>query len=314
MFLKTPFSLKNKSIYIAGHRGMVGSALIRRLQGEGCTILTNPLDLRRQSDVEQWFTTHKPDITILAAAKVGGILANRDAPADFFYDNLMIQNNVIHAAATHDVEKLLFLGSSCIYPKAAPQPITEDALLTGALEPTNQAYALAKIAGLKLCESYRTQKDCDFISAMPCNLYGPNDRFDPIQSHVIPALMMKIHEAKEQGTDSVQIWGSGSPLREFLHVDDLANGLIFLLKNYSAAQHINIGSGKEITIRTLAETLCDIIGFSGALNFDTSKPDGTPRKIMDNTKIQSAGWKPNINLRDGLTQTYQWFKENHLDA
>jgi len=307
--LTTPFSLKDKVIYVAGHRGMVGSAIIRRLGREDCILLTNDLDLRRQVDVEDWFAAHKPDVVILAAAKVGGILANAQAPAAFLYDNLMIQNNVIHAAAAQDVEKLLFLGSSCIYPKEAQQPMPEEALLTGALEPTNEAYALAKIAGIKLCQAYWGQGH-DFIAAMPCNLYGSHDRFDPVQSHVIPALMMKIHAAKLAGADYVEVWGSGMPLREFLYVDDLADGLLHLLRHYSGASQINIGSGKEISIRDLAQMLCDVIGFEGDLRFDATKPDGVMRKVMDSSKIHTMGWQSATDLRIGLPKMYDWYLKN----
>jgi len=301
------FSLQNKTIWIAGHRGMVGSAMARRLQKENCTILTNDLDLRIQADVSDWLAQNRPNAIILAAAKVGGIAANNSFPAEFLYDNLMIQSHIIHAAYQTKVEKLLFLGSSCIYPKLSPQPIPEESLLTGALEPTNEAYAIAKIAGTELCRSYRRQYGCHFIAAMPCNLYGTGDRYHAHTSHVIPALMMKLHQAKEQQQDQVEIWGSGTPLREFLYIDDLAEALVFLLENYDEESHINIGSGNEISIAALARMMARIIGFQGTLVYNEEKPDGTPRKLMDNSRIKALGWQSRTPLKKGLEMTYQGY-------
>ncbi len=303
----TSFSLRNKRVWVAGHNGMVGAATVRRLQSEECEILTIPrcdLDLRRQSDTERWMETHRPEVVILAAARVGGIKANSDEPADFLYDNLMIEASVIHAAHKTGVQKLLFLGSSCIYPKHAVQPIQEEALLSGALEPTNAAYAVAKIAGIKLCESYRRQYDEDFISAMPCNLYGPGDTYDTLRSHVVPALIMKFHEAKEQHAPSVTLWGTGTPLREFMQVDDLADALVFLLKNYSADSHINVGSGSEISIAALAHEIAAVTGYTGNIAFDPTMPDGTPRKLMDNNRLAALGWHSRIALHEGLRSAY----------
>lgn len=300
-------SLENKKIWIAGHKGLVGRALSNRLAEENCTLLTTDFDLRHQANTLRWLHKNKPDIVIIAAARVGGILVNSQKPAEFLYDNLMIESNIINSAHLVGVEKLLFLGSSCIYPKEAPQPITEDSLLTAPLEPTNEAYAIAKIAGIKLCESYHEQYNANFISAMPCNLYGPGDRFDASSSHVIPALIMKAHEAKTQGHPSLQIWGSGTPLREFLYIDDLADALLFLLQNYEGKQHINIGSGQELSILELTEKICTAIGFDGTIELDTSMPDGTMRKIMDSSKIQQAGWRPKTDLETGLKNTYKWF-------
>lgn len=297
------FALRNKRVFVAGHNGMVGAATVRRLQSEDCDILTIPkteLDLRRQADVECWMAAQKPDAVVLAAARVGGIKANRDFPADFLYDNLMIEANIIHAAYKTGVEKLLFPGSSCIYPKHAAQPIAEGALLTGALEPTNDAYAVAKIAGIKLCQSYRRQYGCDFIAAMPCNLYGPGDTYDAGCSHVIPALMMKMHGAE----GDVTLWGTGAPLREFLYVDDLADALVFLLKNYSDESHINVGSGAEISIAGLSREIAAVTGFKGDIRFDPSMPDGTPRKLMDSGRINALGWRPRTPLREGLQKAY----------
>ena len=306
-WLETPFDLSGKRVWVAGHGGMVGSALVRRLQSENCETLTCDLDLRDQAKTQKWMGEHKPDVVILAAAKVGGILANDTYSADFLYDNLMIEANVIHGAYECGVEKLLFLGSSCIYPKEAPQPIQEEVLLTGTLEPTNEAYAVAKIAGIKLCQAYRKQHGCDFISVMPCNLYGPGDKFDEESSHVIPALMMKAHEAKESGDDVLTVWGSGNPLREFMHVDDLAEALIFTLKNYSNKKPLNIGAGEDMAIKDLANMICETVGFTGALKFDQTKPDGVFRKLMDSSRIREAGWTPKTNLRDGLADTYAWY-------
>lgn len=303
------FSLAGKRVYVAGHRGMVGAALVRRLAQEDCTILTceRSTDLREQAAVREWMAQAKPDVVIVAAAKVGGILANDRFPAEFLYDNLMIEANLIEAARQEQAEKLLFLGSSCIYPRLAEQPIREDALLTGPLEPTNQWYAIAKIAGIKLCQSYRRQYGCDFISAMPTNLYGPGDNYDLAGSHVLPALIRKAHEAREAGAASIEIWGTGTPRREFLHVDDLADGCIFLLKHYSGETHINLGTGTDITIAELAEKVCQIVGFTGTITRDTSKPDGTPRKLMSGQKMAAMGWTPRINLTTGITHAYAEF-------
>ncbi|MEM8770352.1 MAG: GDP-L-fucose synthase [Pseudomonadota bacterium] len=311
------FNLQGKRIFIAGHRGMVGAAVLRRLEHEGCETLTanrQDLDLRDQSAVGVWMTEQRPDAVVLAAAKVGGILANDTYPADFLYENLAIETNVIESAFRSGVEKLLFLGSSCIYPKFADQPIVEDALLTGALEPTNEWYAIAKIAGLKLCEAYRKQHGVDYISAMPTNLYGPGDNFDLAASHVIPALLRKAHDAKAKDEKNLSIWGSGKPRREFLHVDDCADALVFLLKNYSGAQHVNVGSGTDIEIADLARAVMKIVGLEGDLEFDLSKPDGTPRKLMSGEKLQSLGWRPSIALEEGLADTYQWFIDNYENA
>lgn len=307
------YVLKGKRVFVAGHRGMVGSALVRRLVSEGCEVITasrNELDLTRQADVEGWFGQTKPDAVFLAAAKVGGILANATHPANFLYDNLAIQTNVINSAFKHNVEKLVFLGSSCIYPKYAPQPIVEDALLTGALEPTNEWYAIAKIAGIKLCQAYRLQYGADFISAMPTNLYGPGDNFDLSSSHVLPALLRKAHEAREVGAPSMTIWGTGTPRREFLHVDDCADACIWLMKTYSEMEHVNVGFGEDISIIELTQLVAAIVGYDGAINCDTAKPDGTPRKLMSSEKIHNLGWRPSITLRDGLAATYKWFLEN----
>jgi GDP-L-fucose synthase len=292
---------------------MVGAALVRQLEREHCKILTagrDVLDLRDDTAVRHWMGTNRPQAVILAAAKVGGIVANDSWPADFLYDNLAIENAIIHGAFETGVEKLLFLGSSCIYPKFAPQPITEDALLTGPLEPTNEWYAIAKIAGIKLCQAYRRQHGRDFISAMPTNLYGPGDNFDLTSSHVIPALIRKAHEAKRADARSMTIWGSGKARREFLHVDDCASALVFLLKNYSGEQHVNVGSGTDVTIDELARLVMRAVGFEGALEHDTAKPDGTPRKLMANQKLAKMGWAPQISLKYGLAATYQWFLAN----
>ncbi|WP_114521347.1 GDP-L-fucose synthase [Altererythrobacter sp. ZODW24] len=306
------FELAGKRVYVAGHGGMVGSAIIRRLERENCEVLTSDrsTDLREQAAVRAWFNDNQPDAVILAAAKVGGILANDSFPAQFLYDNLMIEANVIEAARQTAVEKLLFLGSSCIYPKLAEQPIRESALLTGPLEPTNEWYAIAKIAGIKLCQSYRREYGSDFICAMPTNLYGPGDNFDLTSSHVLPALMRKAHEAKLAEAESIEIWGSGTPRREFLHVDDLADGCVFLFKNYSGEEHVNLGSGSDITIAELAEIVCEVVGFEGKVTADAGKPDGTPRKLMSGDKIAAMGWKPAITLRDGIAATYDYFRAN----
>lgn len=306
----TTYDIAGKRIFVAGHRGMVGSALVRRLADEDCTVLTASrleLDLTRQADVEAWMRAHRPDAVIMAAAKVGGILANATHPADFLADNLAIELNVIGSAFDIGVEKFVFLGSSCIYPKFAPQPIVEGALLTGPLEETNEAYAIAKIAGIKLCEAYRTQHGVDFVSAMPTNLYGPNDNFDLQSSHVLPALIRKAHDAKVQGKPELILWGTGTPRREFLHVDDCADAVVGVLKSYSETEHINIGSGTDLTILELAQTVARVVGFEGDLKTDASKPDGTPRKLMSAEKLQAMGWRPKISLEDGISQTYDWF-------
>ncbi len=304
------FSLAGKAVWVAGHRGMVGSALVRRLQSEACSVLTagrEDADLTRQEEVERWMNANRPQVVFLAAAKVGGIQANNSYPAQFLYENLMIEANIIHAAFKADVEKLIFLGSTCIYPKLAPQPIPEDALLTGPLEPTNEWYAIAKIAGIKLCQAYRKQYGCDFIAAQPTNLYGPGDNYDLETSHVLPALLRKAHEARVSGSNSLNVWGSGNPLREFLHVDDLADAVVFLAKHYSGEGHVNVGSGDEVSIRELAEAICKVVGFEGALDFDASKPDGTPRKLSDVSKLQGLGWAHARGLDEGLKQTYAEF-------
>ena len=310
------FDLAGKKVWVAGHNGMVGSALVRRLRSENCEILTAPrtsLDLTNQAQTEGWVARMKPQVVFLAAAKVGGILANDSRPADFLYDNLAIEANVLRAAFLGDVEKLLFLGSSCIYPKLASQPMTEDALLTGPLEETNQWYAVAKIAGLKLCQAYRIQHGRSFISAMPTNLYGPNDNFDLRSSHVIPALMRKVHEAKREGRE-VEVWGTGSPKREFLHVDDCADACVHLMKTYDEEMHINVGTGEEITIRALAELLCAVVGVKPRLRFDSAKPDGTPRKLLDVSRLHALGWHHRIVLSDGLASTYDWYLKNVATA
>ena len=304
------FELYDRRVYVAGHGGMVGSALVRRLSAEGCEILTadrHTVDLRQQAQVDQWMSDMKPDVVFLAAAKVGGILANDNYPADFLYDNLMMEANVIEAAYRHGVQKLLFLGSSCIYPKMAHQPIVEAALLTGPLEPTNEWYAIAKIAGIKLAQAYRRQHGCDFISAMPTNLYGPGDNFDLNSSHVIPALIRKAHEAKVSGADFITMWGSGKPRREFLHVDDCADACVALMKNYSDEEQVNVGSGEDLTIIELTALVCEVVGFKGRIERDLSKPDGTPRKLMDTEKLRRQGWSPRISLPDGLASAYQAF-------
>ena len=307
-----PFELAGKRVYVAGHRGMVGSAVVRRLAQENCTVLTATraeADLVDQAAVRTWFAREKPEVVVIAAAKVGGILANDSFPAEFLYENLMIEANVIEAARQHGVEKLLFLGSSCIYPKFADQPIVEEALLTGPLEPTNEWYAVAKIAGIKLCQAYRRQYGCDYISAMPTNLYGPGDNFDLSSSHVMPALIRKAHEAKLAGAGSITIWGTGTPRREFLHVDDLADACVFLLKTYSDQGHVNVGSGTDIPIRDLAELVCEIVGFPGGIVCDTTKPDGTPRKLMSGDLIAGLGWQPKIALREGIGAVYELYKQ-----
>ena len=306
---------KESKIYVAGHRGLVGSAIVRKLEAEGYDNLllrtSSELDLRDSSAVKYFFESERPDYVFLAAAKVGGIWANGHYPADFIYDNLTIQLNIIHNAYLYGVKKLLFLGSSCIYPKFAPQPMKEEHLLTGTLEPTNEPYAIAKIAGIKMCESYNRQYGTNFMPVMPTNLYGPNDNFDLENSHVLPALIRKFHEAKVNGEPSVVVWGTGSPRREFLHVDDLADACLFLMRNYDDSELINIGIGEDLTIKELALLVKDVVGFEGELVFDESKPDGTPRKLLDVSKLNSLGWKAKIGLREGIEDTYRWFVGNY---
>ena len=306
---------KDSKIYIAGHRGMVGSAIYRKLQEKGfynfVLKTSKELDLRNQQAVSDFFQVQKPDYVFLAAAKVGGIIANSTYRADFLYENLAIQNNVIHSAYKTSVKKLMFLGSSCIYPKLAPQPLKEEYLLSGFLEETNEPYAIAKIAGIKLCEAYRMQYGCDFISVMPTNLYGPNDNYDLENSHVLPAMIRKFHEAKESKNESVTLWGTGSPMREFLHADDLAEACAYLMENYSEPQFINVGTGIDITIKELAETVSKIVGFEGRLVWDTTKPNGTPRKLMDVSKLHEQGWKHKIDLQEGISLAYKDFLEHH---
>jgi GDP-L-fucose synthase len=305
---------KGAKIYIAGHRGMVGSAILRKLETLGYSNFvlkrSNELDLRNQAEVASFFSTEKPEYVFLAAAKVGGIQANNIYRADFIYENLMIQSNVIHQSFVHSVKKLMFLGSSCIYPKMAPQPLKEEYLLTGLLESTNEPYAIAKIAGIKMCESYRLQYGCDFISVMPTNLYGPNDNYDLNNSHVLPALLRKFHEAKISGAQNVTVWGSGSPKREFLHADDLAEACLYLMENYSEPGLVNIGSGADLSIKELAEMIARITEFEGQIIWDSSKPDGTPRKLMDVGKLHQAGWHHKIELEDGIRSVYEAVKEN----
>lgn len=305
---------KQAKIYVAGHRGMVGSAIVRQLEAGGYTNIisrtSSELDLRNQAAVADFFAEQKPEYVFLAAAKVGGILANNIYRADFLYENLMIEANIIHNAYQHGVTKLLFLGSSCIYPKMAPQPLKEDSLLSGFLEQTNEPYAIAKIAGIKLCESYRRQYDANFISAMPTNLYGPNDNYDLQGSHVLPALIRKFHEAKVNAQPFVEVWGTGSPLREFMHADDLAEACVFLMNNYDGEQFVNVGTGEDLTIRNLAEMVKDVVGFEGELRWNTDKPDGTPRKLMDVSRLHSMGYKHKIDLQEGLEKTYQDFLKN----
>jgi GDP-L-fucose synthase len=302
-----PFRIEGRRIWIAGHRGMVGSAVVRRLAREDCEVLTvdrDKIDLRQQADVQAWMHATRPDAVILAAARVGGIYANASRPADFLDDNLTLQTNVIHAAAEIGVRKLLFLGSACIYPRLAPQPIHESALLTGPLEPTNQWYAIAKIAGLMQCQAYREQHGCDFISAMPTNLYGPGDNFDLESAHVLPALLRRFRAAPIAG--KVTIWGTGTPRREFLHVDDCADALVFLLRHYSQAETINVGVGHDVTIAELARMVAGVTGFSGEIAFDTSRPDGTPRKLLDVSRLTALGWQARIALKEGIASTYEW--------
>lgn len=307
------YQLRRKKVFVAGHRGLVGSAVVRRLAREECEVITAThaeVDLRDQAAVRSWMEAQRPHAIVLAAAKVGGILANDTYPADFLYDNLMIEGNVIEAAHRCDVEKLLFLGSSCIYPKHAGQPIVESALLTGPLEPTNEWYAVAKIAGIKLCEAYRRQHARDFISAMPTNLFGPGDNFDLQSSHVLPALIRKAHEAKMAHVGHITVWGTGSPRREFLFVDDCADACVHLLRNYSDAEHVNVGSGEDISILELTQLVCDVVGFQGEIVKDSSKPDGTPRKLMSADKLRGMGWAPSVPLREGIEMTYSWYLEH----
>ncbi len=304
----------NSRIYVAGHRGMVGSAIVRALKDNGfseiITKTSTELDLTNQSDVNSFFKEEKPEFVFMAAAKVGGIVANNTYRAQFLYENLMIESNVVHYSHEHDVKKMLFLGSSCIYPKLAPQPLKEEYLLQGYLEPTNEPYAIAKIAGIKLAESYRHQYGCNFISAMPTNLYGPNDNYDLKNSHVLPALLRKFHDATINNKDQVEIWGTGSPRREFMHVDDLADACVFLMKNYDESQFVNVGVGNDVSIKELAEIVAEVTGFGGELKFDTSKPDGTPRKLMDVSKLHSLGWRHKIELMEGVKSVYESVKDS----
>ncbi len=309
---------KNEVIYVAGHRGMVGSAIVRKLEAGGCAKIVvrtrAELDLMDPAAVRAFHETVRPAVVVDAAARVGGILANFEKPVEFLLENLVIQNNLISAAHDYGVRKFLFLGSSCIYPKMAPQPISEDALLTGPLEPTNEAYAIAKIAGIKLCQACAREYGGNFISAMPTNLYGPNDNFDLRSSHVLPALIRKVHEAKRSGAKAVTIWGTGSPRRELLHVDDMAAACCFLLETYDSPEIVNVGCGEDVTIRELAEIVCEVLGFTGELEFDTSKPDGTPRKLLDVSRLFALGWRPRITLRDGIRSAYDWFLANAAGA
>lgn len=310
----TIYNLDGKRVLVAGYRGMVGSALVRRLETEACDVLVagrEHADLTDQSQVERLISDLKPDAIIIAAAKVGGILANSTYPAEFLYENLMIASHLIHSAHRCDIDRVLFLGSSCIYPKLADQPIEESSLLTGPLEPTNEWYAIAKIAGIKLAEAYRQQYGRSYISAMPTNLYGPGDNFDLKSSHVLPALIRKAHDAKLAGADHIEIWGTGSPRREFLHADDCADALVYLLKQYDGAQHINVGSGTDLTILELTKLVCDIVGFEGEIRQDRSKPDGTPRKLMAADKLKGLGWQPSIDLNTGIKETYSWYLNHH---
>ena len=312
-FSSMPFALAGKRVFVAGHRGMVGSAVVRRLQSENCETLSIPrpaLDLRDQAAVAAWMKRERPDVVVLAAAKVGGILANDAYPADFLGQNISIQSNVIESAFRNDVEKLIFLGSSCIYPKFAPQPIPEHALLTGALEPTNEWYAIAKIAGLKMCQAYRRQYGVDYISAMPTNLYGPGDNFDLQTSHVVPALLRKAHEAVVRGEPEFAIWGTGRPRREFLYVDDAADAIVHLLKTYSGESHVNVGTGEDVSIMELAQQIGSVVGFRGEISTQSDKPDGTPRKLLDVSRLFGSGWRPSYDLDRGLQETYRWFRIN----
>jgi len=307
------YDLRGKRVWVAGHRGMVGAALIRRLSTEGCEILTvgrAEVDLTNQKQVNDWMSQAQPQAIFMAAAKVGGILANEGYPADFLYKNLMIEANITEAAYQTGVEKMVFLGSSCIYPKFSPQPIAENTLLSGLLEPTNEFYAIAKISGIKLCQAYRRQYGCDFVSAMPTNLYGPGDNFDLDSSHVIPALLRKAHEAKVDGQKKLVIWGTGTPRREFLHTDDCADALLLIMQSYSDDEHINVGSGEDLPIVDLAKLICEVVGFEGEIVNDLTKPDGTPRKLMSGEKLKRMGWRAKIDLREGLASTYEFFLES----
>jgi GDP-L-fucose synthase len=308
------YALRDKRVWVAGHNGLVGSALVRRLASEECEIITaqrGEFDLRDPAKVDRWMRESHPQAVFLAAARVGGIHANNTRPAEFIYDNLMIQTNVLEAARRYGVEKLMFLGSSCIYPRMAPQPMPESALLSGPLEPTNQWYAVAKIAGVKLAQAYRRQYGCDFVSVMPTNLYGPGDNFDLTSSHVVPALIAKAHRAKIEGAESLEIWGTGQPKRELLYVDDAADGMVFIMRHYSDEEIINIGVGQDLTIAELAEAVCRATGFQGRIHFDPSKPDGTPRKLVDVSRLNALGWRPKVSLEDGLKRTYRWHLERH---
>ncbi len=308
---------KKAKIYVAGHRGMVGSAIVRELEKLGyqniVTRTSAELDLRNQTAVDAFYQTEKPDYVFVAAAKVGGILANNTYRAEFLYDNLCIQNNLIHGAYVHNVKKLLFLGSSCIYPKLAPQPLKEEYLLSGFLEPTNEPYAIAKITGIKMCEAYRDQYGCNFISAMPTNMYGPNDNYHPENSHVLPALIRKFHEAKVGNAAQVTVWGDGSPMREFLYADDLANALVYLMLNYNEKEFVNVGYGSDITIGDLAKTIAEIVGFNGEIVFDSSKPNGTPKKLMDSSRLFATGWQPQTHLQAGIKLAYDDFLSKHSE-
>jgi GDP-L-fucose synthase len=310
------YALRGKRVWVAGHGGMAGSAIVRRLGAEGCEVLTvgrHEADLRRQEEVEAWMAKARPQAVFMAAATVGGILANSTYPATFLYDNLAIETNVIHAAWQTGVEKLLFLGSSCIYPRLAPQPMTEEQLLTGPLEPTNEWYAVAKIAGIKLCQAYRRQYGCDFISAMPTNLFGPGDNYDPESSHVAAAMQVKVHKAKLADAPKIEVWGTGTPKREFLYVDDLADALVFMMKRYSAEPHLNVGTGADITIRELAELAAKVAGWKGEFTYDRSKPDGMPRKVMDVSKLAALGWRAKTPFEDGFRKAYDWYVANAAD-
>lgn len=312
----TEYSLKGKRIWVAGHRGMAGSAVVRRLAQEDCEIVTvnrATVDLRRQDQVETWLRDVRPDVVVVAAAKVGGILANSTYPADFLYENLAIETNVIHGAHLADVDRLLFLGSSCIYPRLAPQPMSEETLLTGPLEPTNEWYAIAKIAGIKMAQAYRRQYGRHYISAMPTNLFGAGDNYDVAAGHVVAGLIAKAHRAKIEGQPQLELWGTGTPLREFLFVDDLADALVFLLQHYDEEPHINVGTGIEHSILQLAETVCKVVGFTGGFTFDRSKPDGMPRKLMDCSRLLKMGWQAQTSLEDGLHNAYRWFLDNRAN-
>ena len=308
------YALRDKRVWVAGHNGLVGSALVRRLASEECEIITAPrgeFDLRDPAKVDRWMREAHPQAVFLAAARVGGIHANNTRPAEFIYDNLMIQTNVLEAARRYGVEKLMFLGSSCIYPRLASQPMPESALLSGPLEPTNQWYAVAKIAGIKLAQAYRRQYGCDFISVMPTNLYGPGDNFDLTSSHVVPALIAKAHRAKIDGAESLEIWGTGQPMRELLYVDDAADGMVFIMRHYSDEEIINVGVGQDLTIAGLAEAVCRVTGFHGSVRFDASKPDGAPRKLVDVSRLNALGWRPKVSLEEGLKRTYRWYLERY---